>query len=350
MKPGAVLEIIEEDLIFPCANFARNRPRPPPITVDFPRSDSLPSSNMSIRTSATLPSLDLWPSSFEETFESMKSLLSPSFLESPPTPTHWPTNTSTLVLPESEEDEGNEIHPQDHSRLKASWDRMLSSRFLNSSVINVLPFYLSTCFVDVQSHPPMQVSLPSNSSTPTSAARTSYELDSSYWSDADSQFSLVPYSGRKSNDADKGTRSRKHSPISRDAGHSMHLARAVSNVVACKEAIWNEYKTLYGPELPRVTRTARPKEAASQAYTSSAREGFDKAWSNWEHDMEDRIGFRHCVGTELCWTEPPGDRPDWRIWKDNVDMIAHKTDRVLTKSKPGPLCRSLRGFVAWKPR
>ena len=66
-------------------------------------------------------------------------------------------------------------------------------------------------------------------------------------------------------------------------------------------------------------------------------------------DMKDRIGLRHCVETELCWAEPPGDRPDWRIWRDNVDILGPKIDRAPLR-KDEPLCRSLRGFVAWKPR
>lgn len=275
-------QIIEEDLIFPCATYVRSRSRPPPIAVNLPRSDSLPSSSASIRTSTTLLSPDLWPSSFEETFlDSKSSNLLHRLHESPPPPQkQWPTNNSTLALSDTEEDdESHETHPQDHSRLKTAWERMLAVRFLNSSLINVLPFYLSTCFVDVQSHAPLQVPLPPNSSTPFSAGvRSSFDNQNSM---PDSPFILAPYSGRKSSDLVEIVAAKREQRLAQKNA-TMHLARAVCIVTGCKEAIWDEYKSLYGPELPPVTRTARPTEAASQAYRSSAREGFDRAWSNWE--------------------------------------------------------------------
>lgn len=353
MKPGAILEIIEEDLVFPYHPYARNRPRPPPITVDFPRVDSLPSSTISVMTSTTLPSSDY---SFDEALESLSKqqpLLFPS-PESPPStfqPFHPRRSTHSLtksppppviISQDYGEEFEHESHPQDHSRLKSAWDCMLANRFMNSSITTVLPFYLSTCFVDVQSHSPLRIPLPPNS--PTSAS--SRLSDQSDWY-ADNQFALAPYSGRKSHDVAK-SRVRSESKFSMN--NSMHLAKAVVTVSACKEAIWDAYKTLYGPELPPVTRTARPTHAASQAASSSAREGFDRAWSNWESDMKDRIGFRHSLAAEFNWSEPPGERPDWRVWRDNIDLLATKKHTTKSGQQSQALCRSLRGFVAWKPQ
>ncbi|KAJ7593263.1 hypothetical protein C8J56DRAFT_930700 [Mycena floridula] len=353
MKRGGIVEIIEEDLIFPCAPYTRPRQRPPPISVDFRQSDSSPSSAISVRSrsSSTLPIADNWPNSaatdaYEPSLKKRPSL-SPLAEVPPPLPppqaraSMWPSLRSTLSF-ESDDgtDSGHEFHPQDHSRLKAAWDSMLTNRFLTPNIINVLPFYLSSCFVDVQSHNPLQIPLPSNSTH--SALRLSEERSS--WFDPEHQFDLTPYSGRKSNETADSTHDRQSFPSA-----SMHLAKTVKTIVACKEALWEEYRKLYSTELPPVTRTSRPNEALSQSSESSAREGFDRAWSNWENDMTDRIGLRDCIGLELHWTEPDGDRPEWRIWRDNTDMM-RKKDPLVSNDLSPPLCRSLRGFVACKAR
>ncbi len=66
--------------------------------------------------------------------------------------------------------------------------------------------------------------------------------------------------------------------------------------------------------------------------------------------MMDRIGMRDYLALELSWPEPVGERPDWRIWRDNVDIKpAEGTNSSKALSSPD-LCRALKGFVAWKPR
>lgn len=61
--------------------------------------------------------------------------------------------------------------------------------------------------------------------------------------------------------------------------------------------------------------------------------------------MMDRIGMRDNIMSHLFWAEPPGERPDWRVWRNNVDII-NTTDA----QSQGDICRTLRGFVAWKPK
>lgn len=367
-------------MIFPCCPIVRQRPRPPPINVDLPRSESMLSSAYSTRTSTTLPLSDTWPSAIEESFDhimSKKYSLSP-ILDSPPSSfnyhihpievSQWDTVRSSFLSsdpePEPEElDIEHDAHPQDHSKLKASWDSMLSSRFLSPNITTVLPFYLSSCFIDVQSHPLFQVPLPPNSSSSSTSSKTSQESLRS-WFDPDQQFNIAPYSGRKSNEAEMSSMfsSDRISHKSIPTSEAMHLARAVKTVTSCKEAIWAEYRKLYNAELPPVTRTSRPKDVISQASQSSAREGFEKAWSNWEKyasnttfsctltdrvnsDMMDRISMRGRIDLELCWFEPPGERPDWRMWRSNINP---KTDATIPSSII--FCRSLRGFVAHKSR
>lgn len=53
-------------------------------------------------------------------------------------------------------------HPQDHTRLIASWDAMLARRFLCPNLLAILPFYLAAEF-DVETLPVLRVPLPLNS-------------------------------------------------------------------------------------------------------------------------------------------------------------------------------------------
>lgn len=59
--------------------------------------------------------------------------------------------------------------------------------------------------------------------------------------------------------------------------------------------------------------------------------------------MTDRIGMRDNIMFQLLWAEPPGERPDWRLWRNSL---------VIQEENPPPrdVCRTLRGFVAWKPK
>ena len=59
----------------------------------------------------------------------------------------------------------------------------------------------------------------------------------------------------------------------------------------------------------------------------------------------DRIGMRDNMLTHMNWPESPGERPEWRIWRNTLDI--KPVDEVKAQKD---LCRSLRGFVAWKPR
>lgn len=71
-------------------------------------------------------------------------------------------------------------------------------------------------------------------------------------------------------------------------------------------------------------------------------------------DMADRIGMRGSVMTQFGWMEPTGERPDWRVWRTNLEKLKlpldNRTSYESTEST-GPrveFCRSMRGFVAWK--
>ena len=158
--------------------------------------------------------------------------------------------------------------PRDHARLKAAWEAMLASRFLAPKLLAVLPFYLSSIFIDIQVQPPLKVQLPPNSGQQSTQRRS-----------ADSVSSDLSSSGCSNSSGFSMESTRAF--VSSCA--TMHLARNVETVKGCKEAIWEEYEKLYSTDaMPAVTRTARPESAAAQSAKPSARETFELQWSSWE--------------------------------------------------------------------
>ncbi|KAJ7773356.1 hypothetical protein B0H16DRAFT_1512087 [Mycena metata] len=366
MQENGVLEIVEEDLIFPCII----PPRPvrqslAPLNLDFitreRRDSSAPPSAFSSRSSNTMLS-DPWTvpdSPVDHRVQKRPSL--PTLPETQTTASSSPRNSIPFEggspdLARRDTSltnyflQGPEIipdhHPQDHTRLKTAWDAMLSRRFLASSVITVLPFYLSSFFENVQTHPALQVSLPPSSTAPHSGSRSS---DESF--DAETLFDQN-FSTSRLSDTDM------YSIKSKSTGSSqrtvpfwgrMHLAKTVNTVTACKEAIWLEYKRLYPGELPPVIQqTVRPKDARFRLLKHLPREAFETDWTSWEHDMADRISMRGRVSSEFNWTEPDSS-PDWRVWRNR--MSSHRDEALGGRPQPSSsdLCRSLRAFVGWKP-
>jgi len=367
LRPNGILEIIEEDLIFPCVPAPRpSRLTLPPLNLDFipreRRDSSAPPSAFSSRSSNTMLS-DFWNS--PESPDDHRVQKKPSLPTLPETQSSDSshhrdsipyevgslnlgpslTRRETTFFPQDVEVVTPDHHPEDHSRLKTAWDAMLSRRFLAPSVITVLPFYLSSFFENVQTHPSLQIPLPPSSTSPDGGSRSS---DDSF--DADTLFDLNP-SATRLGDADmysiksKSTRSSQRSvPF----WGRMHLAKTVNTVSACKEAIWAEYQQLFPGHLPPIiSNTARPNQRY-QALKHSPREAFETDWMAWEHDMADRISMRGRVNSEFSWLEPEPS-PDWRIWRTRMSQRRGETLGEQPHPSPNDLCRSLRAFVGWKP-
>ena len=76
----------------------------------------------------------------------------------------------------------------------------------------------------------------------------------------------------------------------------------------------------------------------------------DHAFDFERSDMTDRISMRnHLVG--ISWPEAPGDRPDWRRWRCTLENNKPSTNSPsLDPTDSQDLCRSIRAFVAWKPK
>ncbi|KAJ7227287.1 S-adenosyl-L-methionine-dependent methyltransferase [Mycena pura] len=358
MQCDGVLEIIEEDLIFPCAPPRPSRKHLAPLNTDFSPRDrknsSAPPSAFSSRSSMfsdqssvpdspdeyrvqKKPSL---PTLSESTSTDSYSLLRIDIHGSPEVAlsrrdTLSPSDTDLL-------DSDQDGHPQDHTRLKTAWDAMLSRRFLTASVTTVLPFYLSSFFENVQTHPALQMSIPPGSLVPDSGSRSSGD------SFADTFVDLTPSFKRLSDVDTHSIKSTGSSQRTVPYWGRMHLAKTVSTVSACKEAIWEEYEKLYPGDLPPVgLKTMRPKDTRFLPLKNSPREAFETDWGNWEHDMTDRMSMRGRVASEFGWPEPDPS-PSWRVWRHR--MSSHRDEAPSASLRPGSeLCRSLRAFVGWKP-
>ncbi|KAF7316779.1 Methyltransf-25 domain-containing protein [Mycena chlorophos] len=362
LRGNGILEIVEDDLIFPCAPPRPARRSLALLNLDFTRRDrrdsSAPASAYSSRTSSTLFS-DLWsiPDTGDDTQlqkkPSLPTLPESNSTDSPPRNSipfdvGPPTDTlPDLEIPAAATD--YDQHPQDHQRLKSAWESMLSRRFLAASVTTVLPFYLSTFFENVRTHATLQIPLPQGSMGPDPGSRSSSE---SFGVD---MFDLNPL-GKRAPDVDMysiNSRSSNSSHRLVPSWERMHLAKTVATVKACKEAIWEEYRKLYPTDLPPIvpTKTARATNATVvRAFKNTPREAFETDWSNWENDMADRMSMRPRVHKEFGWNQPE-QAPEAQLWQSR--MSYHRDESSLSSAvdlRPSAeLCRSLRAFIGRKP-
>jgi len=241
-----------------------------------------------------------------------------------------------------------------------AWDAMLQKRFLVPCYTTVCLLYFQATYT-VKAHPLLKIPLPPSSWE---------QGEGSSLSNLEKHFDNGTSFRRQStqnatSDEDKSTMdSQKISRVSPWA--SMHLARTVRIVIGCKENIWEAYQELFGqqPSDRHVVRSSGYKNEQDTDLSAGVRDAFEAAWFNWERyidpldfglhlfirfthlpsDMQDRIGFRSNMLAELMWTEPDGDTPDWRVWRNSLEP-SHD-DQVLTHDVD--FCRSMRAIVGWK--
>lgn len=68
-------------------------------------------------------------------------------------------------------------------------------------------------------------------------------------------------------------------------------------------------------------------------------------------DMQDRMAMRTQLQESLAWAEPStnDEGPAWKAWRKRVgDLEPDDADSTIDAELEN-VCRSLRGFVAWKP-
>ena len=171
------------------------------------------------------------------------------------------------LSPPSPTQRENGISPRDHQRICESWKDMLNHHFI-APPVSILPFYLNSIFAQVAPQPPLRLNLPSNSSL-SGLPRPIGQLDS-------------PTGFHILNSTDESVKSQGSFSISYTLPESvapLQLARQVHTIVACKDAIWDRYETLYGKSSTVSDVTISKKERNIKSNT--ARDEFEFHWDNW---------------------------------------------------------------------
>lgn len=177
-------------------------------------------------------------------------------------------------------------HPQDHSRLKAAWNSMLSQGKFPSHFGIAIPSYLSsTPFQIIQICPPTTVTLPPNSgavsnqslrltrSTGNLPASSSYKIPKS-------NMLTVPQFDRHTSPS---TSSVAASQLPRSNEAALQLARTVRLITASKALLLQHYEVLFRREVENIIRSVSPGDEALLCMKKSALVGhaFEIDWKNW---------------------------------------------------------------------
>lgn len=65
-------------------------------------------------------------------------------------------------------------------------------------------------------------------------------------------------------------------------------------------------------------------------------------------DMKERMSLRAKVYQMLAWVDPTcGEHPDWVVWREQAGEVVDSDSSYIG---PDNLCRSVRGFVGYKPK
>ncbi|KAF8969218.1 hypothetical protein BDZ97DRAFT_1915561 [Flammula alnicola] len=378
MTPGAVLEIIEEDLLFPSPSALLQQPdqeasrSSPAVHIYIPPPHIPPlelfkskSTNFYVRSSASPERSPISPATSTGSIHDHSKFANRISLFRPSVYVSGPSSSSTLTQPSpaTTETTTETEHPQDHTRLKIAWEAMLATRFLSPKLLSVIPFYLtSSSFADTKSHSPLIIPLPPNSGTiPTLKSYRSMgsmreKENQRTVADPLYEFDFAPAVSTRSIKTDgcsfrTSTLPRPQAPT----WGTMHLARTVSTITGCKEAIWAEYKQLYDKDaLYLLSRTAPDEEDySSQPHKHVVRKAFEVDWKNWEYDMLDRIAMRNNLLTHVPWVQATSkaERPDCQTWRETLNRksgLEASSGHLVTGYNPDDLCRSLRVFTGFK--
>ncbi|KAF8263903.1 hypothetical protein EI94DRAFT_1806554 [Lactarius quietus] len=291
LKPGAVLEVIDEDLLFPGHE---------------PQDAATEPVGSGPGTQQCYPPLKLIDSSstFNSSIHSVGT--TSSRLDSSRNSNH--SDASFSSLPDVSD-------PLDHSKLTRSWHEMLTSRWISASITSVLPFYLTAIFETFRALPALEILM-----CPCSSLKSSCSKHGSHQQMLDPEpfRHLVQATVKHEPDAHATWLPAGEAPPHFVASNmSMHLARMVAIVSGCKEAIWGAYNKLYGHDPKSAKIRSRSDDERYKTSVHSVREEFERHWLNWECDMRSRIDMRSTIHNRFQWDCPPSldeadsDRTRW---------------------------------------
>ncbi|KAB5593693.1 UbiE/COQ5 family methyltransferase [Ceratobasidium theobromae] len=420
MKPGAALEHIEEDIIFPCE--ISNKPSPPVVAV-YPTpspSRTLPtppylSSTSLPHASATRPP-DQYRRSPSTSFSSVLespvegknqvpsiSSMSSASLVGPHEPLTSRYNTSpipmsshrtTLVVPGSatasfhpdvasiprdsrgsgdSSDRAPKLgqvtdysfyDPRAHTRLEELFVSMHDARWINLKPLSLLPRLIQEHMTRVVSSPPLNMSLPARPRDSPQPSRMVGVYDISRATDDNLAKKIAEFCATQSGieidpsmfvpqpgDEEVGRflnfdfvrmgAVSKHGPVGVmpvgtfqfDLGWlPLHFSSATTEVLACKEAMWEHLK---------------------QQEPGFDRREFDAMIRQYQTDAQDRVGLSSALRQKLNWGPPESDfmrTADQRVFEEHyTQAIARERADPASANRPPRLMRCVRAFVAWKP-
>ncbi|KAI0279716.1 hypothetical protein BGY98DRAFT_967080 [Russula aff. rugulosa BPL654] len=309
LKPGGVLEVIDEDLLFPGHKPKLNGSAPP---AQRRRRESSVVSSLS-------PTLN---SRFMRTPDT-----SSVDVKTPP----WHMNGSEDLRSSLQD----AIETVNHSRLARAWHEMLTSRWISASITSVLPFYLSAIFHSFRALPALEI-LTGPSSLSTFPSQQIEQL-----LDPEPFRHLRHATVKDYTESSVTWLPKNEAPPHFIPSHaSVHLARMVAIVTSCKEAIWGSYNKLFCEDL----RSRRPNDASGRTNKFTMREEFENCWFNWACDMRSQIDMAGKV-------KEPGTDSDLDRCVKCAKNVQRERDLIGIASpqieKP-EVIRCVRGFVAWK--
>lgn len=262
-------KIVEEDLVFP------SQAQTSPCSSRTSRSPE----NSSPRSSSTAVSVH---PPFSKSDPSITGIGSKSDISS----SSSSSSSLSLATRGADPKHTSPPDPRDHARLRSAWEAMLNDSFLAPNLLSILPFHLGAWFHEIQTHPPLEIPLPPNSLCKRNTRPTA-GLPGLI--DPDTVFELRTLSSTESDDESTGLPDRKSPRRGVSSWASMHLARTVRTIVACKESIWRAYEKLYGndPSIPSLVRSAQAKYLKkhfdqAQSTANPLRDYFERDWMNWE--------------------------------------------------------------------
>ncbi|KAI0719317.1 hypothetical protein C8T65DRAFT_636312 [Cerioporus squamosus] len=336
-----LLEVLEEDLIFPAG---RTRKPEAERTSNLHTVSIRRQSGERNRSDSTASK---WTTSTSQT---QSSASNSSLVFTTERNTQSASVDSWLSTASSHADSTQHLYTQDHARLKRAWEQMLAQRFLSHKLLAVLPFYISSFFSNVEVHPPMNILLPPPSYTkpPSFLTERAVELEGnalSQWVE-EMRSNAVRLDGPTSARKDTSAALRSRPPIATvSTWGTLHLARQFRIVCACKEAVWQAYRALD-------VEDERGHAMRGEPQNDELRDEFEREWGSWEEDMKDRMGIRSHIQDELQWQDPDsrstlGGSGSVRSSQaaSNKDARSQRSDSNADKA---PLCRAMRGFIAWK--
>lgn len=286
-KPGGVVEIISDDLIFP-----GSRVRKPPqssLTPITPTTGPLSASDLtsSSQTSFDPPSLPDGPlSPGVRTHRTSVSHLGGLRPRIDSAESYFPPQ-----IPSIDTSHGN---PLDHSRLAAAWEEMLDARSIPQLVTSVIPFYLSALSNDFLVLPTLDIRMPN----PVGSGADEQLIDVTKYATLGNARVKHDHDVQTSEDELSHSVHSLYSLNSNGTSMSnteflaanapMHLARAVQMVRSCRKAIQEAYEALYGQDMQttswKAVKVAKGDHipVSEKDSRSGVVEQFEHDWQNWE--------------------------------------------------------------------